>query len=43
MKETKIQNRFQVSKRRISDRQKINIPHTGKAVSGTTIDMTIFI
>jgi hypothetical protein len=43
MKETKTKNRFQVCKRQISDRQKSNTKPTGKVVSGTTIDMTIFI
>ncbi|MFD2937765.1 hypothetical protein [Spirosoma flavum] len=43
MKETKTKTRFHVCKRQISDRQKNNTTPTGKGVSGTTIDMTIFI
>jgi hypothetical protein len=43
MKDTETKNRFQVCKRQISDRQKSRIKSAGKGVSGTTIDMTIFI
>ena len=43
MKETKPKNRFQVCKRQISDRQRNHSKPTGKAVSGTTIDMTVYI
>lgn len=43
MKKPKTKNRFQICKRHISDRQMASVIAIAKGVSGTTIDMTIFI